>query len=287
MKDLKNKSTITINIEDLKLRIIRVGLNPELKVGNGDNIELRRLHSHFTYEALFVTQGCLKVKTQKKITAFERKVVIVPPNMGHFTIPSNPGCYCLLFSIERSPKSKTAALLNEILKDDLCSFDLSDDLAHYIRTFARKSSEDTPKAEKVTTLLAELIFIEIISAIMPSLTSLDKSIPESWYIGAIETFININIANKITLSDVAKHMHLSVKHVSRIIRQEYGVPLSELITERKLQSAQMFLETTDIKIKNIAEMVNLGAENYFYSVFKKKYGMSPMEYRKQYKKEEN
>jgi len=35
-----------------------------------------------------------------------------------------------------------------------------------------------------------------------------------------------------------------------------------------------------MKIKEIAARVNIGIENYFYTMFKKRYGISPLEYRK-------
>ena len=37
---------------------------------------------------------------------------------------------------------------------------------------------------------------------------------------------------------------------------------------------------SDMKIKEVAARVNLGIENYFYTMFKKRYGISPLEYRK-------
>lgn len=45
----------------------------------------------------------------------------------------------------------------------------------------------------------------------------------------------------------------------------------------------MMLKDTDMKISDIAASVNLGAENYFYMKFKNKYGISPLQYRKQIK----
>ena len=103
---------------------------------------------------------------------------------------------------------------------------------------------------------------------------------ESWCIGAIESYINTHIKEKITLSDVANHVYMSNKQVSRIIMREYKMPLSELITQKKLQIAQALLKKTDKKVKEIATTVNMGMENYFYTIFKKHYGVSPMEYRK-------
>jgi len=62
--------------------------------------------------------------------------------------------------------------------------------------------------------------------------------------------------------------------------REYGVTLSELVIQKKLHVARALLKNTDMKIKEVAARVNLGIENYFYTMFKKRYGISPLEYRK-------
>ncbi len=44
--------------------------------------------------------------------------------------------------------------------------------------------------------------------------------------------------------------------------------------------AELLLKNTELKISEISLQSCLGSENYFYQVFKKKYGMSPLKYRK-------
>ena len=79
---------------------------------------------------------------------------------------------------------------------------------------------------------------------------------------------------------MAEHVYLSTKQISRIIKKEYGCTLSQLVTDKKLAAAKKLLKDTDMKIGEIALAVNLGAENYFYLLFKKKYNQTPLQYRK-------
>ena len=65
--------------------------------------------------------------------------------------------------------------------------------------------------------------------------------------------------------------------------REYGKPLSKLVVEKKLHIARMLLKNTDLKINEVSARINIGTENYFYTMFKKYYGLSPMEYRKKSK----
>ena len=172
---------------------------------------------------------------------------------------------------------------DKLLKEGLehCN-NVSDDVDYYIRAISRKSDENSVSAEKDVELLATLVFREIIGKLFPEACNEGTSRGNSKHIGAIETFINANFRQKITLSDVANQVYLSTRQVSRILKQEYGCTLSELVNQKKLASAQMLLKNTDMKIGDIARQVNLGSENYFYSLFKKRYGVSPLKYRKQH-----
>ncbi|MBQ4527473.1 MAG: helix-turn-helix transcriptional regulator [Clostridia bacterium] len=281
MDYLKNKPSITIRISDMKFKIIRFGIAPEMGFWPVDRDMTKEPgHTHLNFEAIFVTQGELEVRTHEKNMKFERKIVIIPPNLSHYTVPRQDGCFCVLFKIENSKHDNSkAGYLNDYLSKDISAFELSDDVDYYIRAFARKSKEGTPSAEKDAALLAELIFREIISFI-PAIDTLDDFKHESWCIDAIENYINSHLREKITLSDVAKHVYMSNKQVSRIIMREYGVTLSELVIQKKLHVARALLKNTDMKIKEVAARVNLGIENYFYTMFKKRYGISPLEYRK-------
>ena len=104
------------------------------------------------------------------------------------------------------------------------------------------------------------------------------------HINAIEQYINANVFNKITMKDLSRHIFLSTRQISRIIFAEYGCSLSQLVKSKKLDAAEMLIKNTDIVISAVASQVNIGSDNYFYAVFKKKYGMSPLQYRKKYKK---
>jgi len=283
MDYIKSKPTITVKISDIKLKIVRFGETSEMNLW-ADGMELNSsVHTHMSYEVIFVTCGTLDVVTHDKKTSFGKGIVIIPPSLSHYTIPKQKGCFCVLFRIEKSKKSNYVEdYLNDYLSKDISFFEISDDVNYYIHAFARKSNENTVSAEKDAALLAELIFREIISFIS-SIDILDDRKQESMCIGAIESYINSHIQEKITLSDVAKYVYMSNKQVSRIIMREYGKPLSKLVVEKKLHIARMLLKNTDLKINEVSARINIGTENYFYTMFKKYYGLSPMEYRKKSK----
>lgn len=276
MKKRIIKPTLTLDILGMKINVIRVGESPQLKKAEESSKSVRHIHSHFTYEVFFVTEGCLELIAEDEKRLYERKVVIIPPRLGHYTVPSQKGSFCLLFSFEQKKDDEKFG------SDSILEFPLSDDVEYFIKALTRKSDENTENSEKCVELLSSLIFNELFTWLWGGGRKSELSKSESKHIGAIETYINANINKKITLEAVAEQVYLSTRQVSRILKKEYGCTLSQLVTDKKLASAKMLLKSTDLKISEIAEQVNIGGENYFYCVFKKKYGISPFQFRKQH-----
>ncbi|MBR3715868.1 MAG: helix-turn-helix transcriptional regulator [Clostridia bacterium] len=280
---IKNKPTFSIDVFGIDLKVFRVGKNQNPRINSiKDQVAMRGVHSHFTYEIFFVTEGTLDIVTERSRTTCERKVVIIPPKIKHYTTPSIEGSFCLLFSFEgQASDALRDALELSCSKEGVCELPLSDDVAFYIRKVSEKCEENTLAAEKDAELLASLIFHEIVRALLPDICADKTEKSDSKHIGLIEEFINSNLGGKIRLTDVAGHVFLSTRQVSRIILKEYGCTLSELVTEKRLARAEMLIKNTDMKIGEIAAQSNLGSENYFYLLFKKHYGMSPLKFRQE------
>jgi transcriptional regulator GlxA family with amidase domain len=103
------------------------------------------------------------------------------------------------------------------------------------------------------------------------------------HIFKLERHLNTSLSKKVTLQSVAEYMHLSTRQVERIVEREYGCTLAQLVADKKLASAERMLKNSDMSIDKIAEAIAFGG-SYFYTIFKKKYAMTPLQYRKQYQK---
>ena len=107
MRNNGNMPTVTIEAHGSKIKIIRVGKTPKLKsVDTVNSNEIRAIHSHFTYEVFFVSEGTLEIVTDETVKIYERKVIIIPPKKGHYTIPSGGGSFCLLMTVADSKKAQ-------------------------------------------------------------------------------------------------------------------------------------------------------------------------------------
>jgi two-component system response regulator YesN len=81
---------------------------------------------------------------------------------------------------------------------------------------------------------------------------------------------------------VARRLGVSTQHLRGIYKQYRDSSLSKEITRLRLEEARRLLVTTQMAAKEVAESVGLGSANYFLTLFKKEYGMSPTSYRRRH-----
>ena len=75
----------------------------------------------------------------------------------------------------------------------------------------------------------------------------------------------------------------SREHVSRCMRQYYGISPSEYILELRLNNALSQLLYTNLSVEQIAYENGFRNLAYFYVTFRKRYQVTPAQYRKNYK----
>lgn len=121
-----------------------------------------------------------------------------------------------------------------------------------------------------------VIFMQIIQQLAKqcSLTPRNNSLALS-----AKTFCDRNLYQKITLEDVAGHIGLSVSHLNRLFKKEFGVTVYAYLLNARLGIAKSLLKGTALPISEIAHMLKFADEHYFSNIFKEKTGSSPSRFR--------
>lgn len=99
------------------------------------------------------------------------------------------------------------------------------------------------------------------------------------YTDAAIEYIRNNFNTDITLSQTAKMCSISPEHMSRVFKKETGFRFSEYVTVVRLQHAEVLLKNSSLSITEIAHQCGFEDSNYFSSIFKKNYGISPRQMR--------
>ena len=103
----------------------------------------------------------------------------------------------------------------------------------------------------------------------------------------IELYIEQHYMEKISLSSMCEALDLSRTKLCMLAREiSGGRPLSQLIAQRRVDSAKRLLAKTDDSISAIAEAVGIPDYNYFTKVFRTVTGMTPSAFRKQNRQNE-
>ena len=96
----------------------------------------------------------------------------------------------------------------------------------------------------------------------------------------IMTYIKQNYASKITLDLLALKFSRSQSMLVKCFKKQYGTTIMTALMDIRLEKAAEHLKNNRLSVKEIATECGFAEQNYFSKSFSKKYGCSPMEYRK-------
>jgi AraC-like DNA-binding protein len=96
-------------------------------------------------------------------------------------------------------------------------------------------------------------------------------------------FIDNNLQRNLALKELARVVHISPYRLAHLFKAETGTsPASYVKASRMLKSKQL-LESSSLSVKQIMLNVGVSDESHFSRDFKKRYGLSPAQYRARYR----
>jgi AraC family transcriptional activator of pobA len=99
----------------------------------------------------------------------------------------------------------------------------------------------------------------------------------------VENFLSCvreNYRNHREIEFYARRLHLTPKYLSRALREKSGKTGSEWIEDHVMLEARALLKSTDKSISQISDDLNFPSQSFFGKYFKRRTGLSPLEYRK-------
>ncbi len=85
----------------------------------------------------------------------------------------------------------------------------------------------------------------------------------------------------VTLHELAKHFKYSPDHLGKMIKKQTGSTFVKILQNIRLQKACKMLYSTNLQILEICYSIGYGSVEFFNRTFKKQFGMTPTEYRRQ------
>lgn len=99
-------------------------------------------------------------------------------------------------------------------------------------------------------------------------------------------YIQMNYMNgDLSADSVAAALHISVPYFSKLFNEHMKITFTNYVTGLRIQEAEELLLNTPFSVKEIGETVGFLNSSYFITVFKKKHGVSPNQFRQTKKAE--
>jgi len=114
-----------------------------------------------------------------------------------------------------------------------------------------------------------------------SLADIDGKKKGNMLSGKAMTYIAEHYRDTVTLSSVAQACEVSKEHLSRTFRKEVGLGFNQYLNLYRIKKADELLrERPDLRIIDVALCCGFGDSNYFSTIYKQVFGVSPKQEQK-------
>ncbi|MEN8079233.1 AraC family transcriptional regulator [Clostridioides difficile] len=255
------------------------------------------IHSHSFFEIIFVLNGfCTNELENYSVNLKKGDVCIMAPNTSHAISIFTDDCLVLNLLIRSSTFEKS---FFEIIKsnDILSSFFSHSLYSNKSESYLLFTNQNDPQiinlalemyeefnnnlkySDRMLRSMMSSFFIKLLRSdsnniIVPNPigSHTDKNVMH---------ILNYILSNykEISLSELSIKFNYSERQMSRILKEYTGKTFINIIQDIKLQNACDLLKNPDISINKIIDTIGYSNSTHFYKIFKKAYGVTPIDYR--------
>lgn len=241
-----------------------------------------KYHQHEELTLSAIRDGNINILFQNKTDMLKpEKVSIVNPNEVHCAILSNlpsVDCYVMFLSHQWCQSIQTEFFNNTNYID--INTTLVENKKFYENFIILC---DTLLNLEIPVIEKEVYLIDFVSKLFLEFCNYEKvdnkSIQNSDVALQIKAYLKENIDEDIILKDISQHMNLSIVHILRIFKKEFGLPIHSYILNKKVHLAKELL-STNIPIAQVAQMSGFFDQSHLNRYFKRVFQLTPKEYQK-------
>ena len=108
-----------------------------------------------------------------------------------------------------------------------------------------------------------------------------KIVRYSDYIKETMTYIGKNLSASLTVEKIADALYTSAGKLRKTFQAETGISIGRYIDDKIMFTAELEVRCGNLSIKEISDTLGFCDQFYFSRCFSKKYGISPLKYRKE------
>ncbi|MFD7461232.1 MULTISPECIES: GlxA family transcriptional regulator [unclassified Streptomyces] len=92
-----------------------------------------------------------------------------------------------------------------------------------------------------------------------------------------------NIAEPLTVADLAEYAHLSERQLTRVFKAELGMTPSAYVESARVEMARNQLESTDATLERVVSACGFGTTDTLIRAFRRRLNTTPTEYRRRFR----
>ncbi|WP_321328199.1 AraC family transcriptional regulator [uncultured Ilyobacter sp.] len=151
---------------------------------------------------------------------------------------------------------------------------------------------DSPTLYKLDNLISfknsKIIMLNFITDIVLSFLGeehrLDFNRVTNKELKKIVAFIDYNIDNDLSVAQIKREFGLNKNNLASLFNNNLEMSPTKYIINKKLEKASKLLLETDLSVTDIAFRLNFSSGSKFSSHFKKKYSLTPLQFKKKFEK---
>lgn len=140
------------------------------------------------------------------------------------------------------------------------------------KMMSEEAMENADSTDTVTETLSSMIENVLIEKYPASTNSADA-------VQRIIQYARANLDKDLTVKEMGRRFSFTPNYLSQIFKKETGSNFVSFINDLRVEKAKELLRGSELKVSEIVEMVGYNDSQYFYRIFKKHTGMTPIEYR--------
>jgi AraC-like DNA-binding protein len=249
-----------------------------------------QLHEHFFYEFCRMKESSCTYQIHEQtvsLRAGDSSCILVPSAQHHLRKSSGP-CVSVMAHLIIEPAAPKQVFSLQMFRETIyhrrflfrCSAQfrsLEEELRAIVRE--RKSCWMEFASCKLKELMLSLFSENFPDLAIPEYASCIRKNQE--IIGRLLYMISVWSNFSVTSGFIAEKVGLSERHLSRIVKEEFGMALGEFITRKRMEYAKELLSGNIRLVKDAAVSLGYRDTGHFCRVFRKVFGITPKQYVRQ------
>lgn len=105
----------------------------------------------------------------------------------------------------------------------------------------------------------------------------------SFYVGQTITLVQYDLTADLSLKTTAAQLNVNPSYLSNLFHKECGCTLTEFVNRQRIDRAALLLSNSKKAVQDIAAECGIQDVNYFIKLFKRQTGLTPNQYRRNYR----